>query len=54
MLATASILAVISVFDSICIALMQYTHFTKEQFAVIHPNGAVGDKLLREADKVNE
>lgn len=46
MLATASTLAVISVFDSLCIALMQYTSYTKEQFAVIHPNGAVGDRLL--------
>lgn len=46
MLATASTLAVISVFDAICIALMQYTNYTREQFAVIHPNGAVGDRLL--------
>jgi len=51
MLATASTLAVISVFDSICIALMQYTNYTKEQFAVIHPNGAVGDRLLERTDK---
>ncbi len=46
MLATASTMAVISVFDSICISLMQYTGYTKEQFAIIHPNGAVGDRLL--------
>ena len=46
MLATASTLAVISVFDSICIALMQMTGYTREQFAVIHPGGAVGDRLL--------
>jgi KpsF/GutQ family protein len=45
MLATASTLAVISAFDSICIALMQYTNYTKEQFAIIHPNGAVGERL---------
>lgn len=45
MLATASTLAVISVFDSICITLMQYTNYTKEQFAIIHPNGAVGERL---------
>jgi KpsF/GutQ family protein len=50
MLATASTLAVISVFDSICIALMQYTNYTKEQFAIIHPNGAVGDRLLERTD----
>lgn len=46
MLATASTLAVISTFDSICIALMQYTNYTREQFAIIHPSGAVGDRLL--------
>lgn len=45
MLATASTLAVISAFDSICIALMQYTGYTREQFAVNHPGGAVGDRL---------
>lgn len=49
MLATASTLAVISTFDSICIALMQYTNYTKEQFAIIHPNGAVGDRLTGKA-----
>ena len=52
MLATASTMAVISVFDSICIALMQYTNYTKEQFATIHPGGAVGDRLLERSEKV--
>lgn len=46
MLATASTLAVISTFDAISIALMFYTNYTKEQFAIIHPGGAVGDRLL--------
>jgi len=46
MLATASTMAVTAAFDAICIALMQMTHYTKEQFAVIHPGGAVGDRLL--------
>lgn len=46
MLATASTLAVISTFDAICIALMQMTGYTREQFAVIHPGGAVGERLL--------
>ncbi len=50
MLATASTMSVISVFDSICIALMQYTNYTREQFAIIHPNGAVGDRLLERTD----
>ena len=46
MLATASTLAVVATFDAICIALMQMTGYTREQFAVIHPGGAVGERLL--------
>lgn len=52
MLATASTMAVIAMFDAICIALMQMTGYTKEQFAVIHPGGAVGDRLLGKGEKV--
>lgn len=48
MLATSSTLAVISVFDAICIALMELRGFTKKRFAVIHPNGAVGERLNAE------
>lgn len=47
MLATASTMAVIAVFDAIAIALMQYTGYTREQFAIIHPGGAVGERLLK-------
>ena len=47
MLATASTLAVISAFDAICIALMQYMGYTRERFSVIHPGGAVGEWLKR-------
>ncbi len=46
MLATASTMAVIATFDAICIALMQLTGYTREQFALIHPAGAVGERLL--------
>jgi KpsF/GutQ family protein len=49
MLATASTLAVISVFDAITIALMHEMNYTQEQFAVIHPGGAVGEILLNKA-----
>lgn len=45
MLATASTLAVISVIDAIAICVMQRTGFTKTEFAVIHPGGAVGERL---------
>lgn len=47
MLATTSTAAVVAVFDAICIALMYYTNYTKEQFAIIHPGGAVGERLLK-------
>jgi KpsF/GutQ family protein len=46
MLASASTLAVIAVFDALCVSLMEYKGYTREQFAVIHPSGAVGDRLL--------
>lgn len=46
MLATASTLAVISLFDAITISLMHEMNYTKDQFAVIHPGGAVGEQLL--------
>jgi D-arabinose 5-phosphate isomerase GutQ len=45
MLATASTMAVVAVFDAICVTLMRRTGYTREQFAVIHPGGAVGDRL---------
>jgi KpsF/GutQ family protein len=45
MLATTSTMAVVAVFDAICIALMEHTGYTREKFAVIHPHGAVGDRL---------
>jgi KpsF/GutQ family protein len=46
MLATASTLAVIAIFDAIIISLMHEMNYTKDQFAVIHPGGAVGELLL--------
>lgn len=45
MLATTSTLAVIALFDAICISVMERTGFSAEQFAVIHPGGAVGERL---------
>ncbi len=47
MLATTSTLTVIALFDALAIAAMQVTGYTKEQFAIIHPSGAVGDRLLK-------
>ena len=45
MLATTSTMAVIAWFDAVCIALMRETGYTREQFGVIHPGGAVGERL---------
>ena len=46
MLATASTMKVVAYFDAIIVILMVESEFTREQFALIHPNGAVGDRLL--------
>lgn len=46
MLATTSTMAVIAFFDAVCITLMRVTGYSREQFAVIHPGGAVGERLL--------
>lgn len=48
MLATTSTMAVIAVFDAVCICLMEYMGYSKEKFAAIHPGGAVGKRLLKE------
>ena len=48
MLATTSTMAVVAVFDAVCICLMEYMDYSKEKFAIIHPEGAVGDRLLKE------
>lgn len=53
MLATASTMAVIAVFDAVCVALMQMTGYSREQFAVIHPGGAVGERLLDRKEGIN-
>ena len=45
MLASASTLAIISVFDAICIALMDRPGFDKDRFYLNHPKGAVGKRL---------
>lgn len=47
MLATASTMAVIAVFDAVCIALMELKDLSREEFALNHPGGAVGERLLK-------
>lgn len=45
MLATASTLAAIAVFDAIAISLMGEEGFSKDEFLVNHPSGDVGRRL---------
>ncbi len=45
MLATTSTMMVTAWFDAICVALMREGGFSREEFATIHPGGAVGDRL---------
>lgn len=44
-MATASFVATIAIFDAMLIAIMEETDYQLEQFALIHPGGAVGEKL---------
>ncbi|RGZ01574.1 SIS domain-containing protein [Clostridium sp. AM58-1XD] len=46
MLATASTAAVTGFFDAAAICLMERSGYTRDQFAVIHTGGAVGDRLV--------
>ena len=45
MMATASYMATIALCDALLVALMEETDYKKEQFAPIHPGGAVGRML---------
>ncbi|MBP5504845.1 MAG: SIS domain-containing protein [Bacteroidales bacterium] len=44
-MATTSYVVTIAIFDAMLNALMVMTDYTLEQFALIHPGGAVGDRL---------
>ena len=43
--ATSSYIATIALFDALICAVMEETDYKKEQFALIHPGGAVGERL---------
>ena len=45
MQATASYVATIGLFDALTIGVMEETNYQKEEFALIHPGGAVGERL---------
>lgn len=44
-MATTSYVVTIAIFDAMLNALMVMTDYTLQQFALIHPGGAVGDRL---------
>ena len=43
---TTSTTVALALGDALAVALLQAHHFTKDQFAVFHPGGALGKKLL--------
>lgn len=44
-MATASFIATVAVFDAMLVAIMEETGYRLEQFFLIHPGGAVGNRL---------
>lgn len=48
MQATSSYIATIALFDALICAIMEETDYKKEQFALIHPGGAVGERLNKQ------
>ena len=46
-MATSSFVVTITIFDAMLAAIMEITDYSLEQFALIHPGGAVGDRLNR-------
>ena len=45
MQATSSYISTIALFDALICAVMEETDYKKEQFALIHPGGEVGERL---------
>jgi D-arabinose 5-phosphate isomerase GutQ len=44
-MSTSSFMALTAIFDALLVAIMEETGYRLEQFAVIHPGGAVGERL---------
>jgi D-arabinose 5-phosphate isomerase GutQ len=44
-MATSSFIATVALFDALLVAVMEETGYKLEQFALIHPGGAVGNRL---------
>ncbi len=44
-MATSSFMALVGIFDALHIAIMEETGYSLDEFALIHPGGAVGERL---------
>jgi D-arabinose 5-phosphate isomerase GutQ len=44
-MATSSFIATVAIFDALLVAIMEETGYRIEQFSLIHPGGAVGERL---------
>jgi len=44
-MATSSFIATVALFDAMLVAIMEETGYQLEQFSLIHPGGAVGERL---------
>jgi len=42
---TASFITMVAIFDALLVAIMEETDYQLEQFSLIHPGGAVGERL---------
>lgn len=49
-MATTSIILPMILFDAVIAGIMELTGYKREDFALIHPNGAVGEMLRKEAE----
>lgn len=47
LMATSSFLATVAIFDALVAGIIHLTGFSREQFGLIHPGGAVGELLSR-------
>lgn len=45
LMASSSFLATVAIFDALIAGIIQHTGYTREQFGLIHPGGAVGELL---------
>lgn len=48
MMATSSFIATVAIFDALLVAIMEETGYQEGQFALIHPGGAVGERLNKQ------